>query len=76
MQEGELVNNKGDIRSKTEQLVRILEELRSKRFRTPDEILVTELGLTDLSEEILDEVNSELVNFKLFHKMVIPDHVN
>jgi len=65
------MSDKESIRSITEQLVRSLEESRVKKLRSPLEIAVTELELTDLSQKILDEINPELVNFKLIHHMVV-----
>jgi hypothetical protein len=70
-----MVDREG-IRSITERLVQSLEGSRVKKLRTPLEIAVTELELTDISERILDEINSELVNFKLGHRMVSAEHVD
>ncbi len=65
-----------DLRKSTERLVQILEESSLKTSRTPVEIVLSEIELTDISERILHEINSELVNFKLFHHMVSADNVD
>jgi hypothetical protein len=70
------MTDKENIRSIIERLVQNLEESRMRTFRSPIEIAVTEIQLTDIAVKILDIINSALVNFILIPHMEDVGHVD